>query len=457
MLKLRVSISGIMWVVVAIAVGVAALRVASPFSFGAIQLLTQLTLGLAILLAIYRRGAARAWWLGFALFGWGYEYAIPPDRIYRVPHLPVTMLLLALGPLFGHPPHVNPAPGTGGMGHRLADYLYLRIGDDLAAMVVALLGGVLARIVFARSLAGPVPVPAEPAPAPTPGNPWRSRWIGPIFAAWAALVLIAGFAAIRSTWTAGFWAGIAFLLTFGLLGVAGLGAVLAPGRPRRSYTGAALLGGGYLLLVFSHSPYLPLPSGQFLHSLRVWFPVLSGSAGLASARILDELERPIPMSFPAPTPLSEVLAYVKESTTTPGRPQIEIYLDPIGLQEAERSPDSTIEIDLRNVPLRVSLRAALRQLGMDYVVTNGLLWVTSMDTFSSEAEQDAFYAEREPYHHDQFQHRQAQLWLSADLADPYLIAGHCLLSLVMAGVGAVAGRILARAGGLPFSDQSDPT
>ena len=335
--KLRVSISGSMWIVVAIAVGVAALRDASRFSFGAIHLLTQLTLGLAILLAIYRRGAARAWWLGFALFGWGYEYAIPPDSIYRVPHLPVTMLLLALGPLFGHPPHVNPAPGTGGMGHRLADYLYLRIGDDLAAMVVALLGGVLARVVFARSLAGPGPgpVPAEPAPAPTPGNPWRSRWIGPIFAAWAALVLIAAFAAIRLTWTAGFWAGIAFLLTFGLLGLAGLGAVFARGHSRRSYTGAALLGGGYLLLVFSHSPYLPLPSGQFLHALRVWFPVLSGSAGRASARILDELERPIPMSFPAPTPLSEVLAYVKKSTATPGRPEIQIYLDPIGLQEAE--------------------------------------------------------------------------------------------------------------------------
>ena len=94
---------------------------------------------------------------------------------------------------------------------------------------------------------------------------------------------------------------------------------------------------------------------------------------------------------------------------------------------------------------------------MDYVVTNGLLWVTSIDTFSSEAEEDSFYAERGPYHHDQFQHRQAQLWLSADLADPYLIAGHCLLSLVMAGVGAVAGLILARAGGLPTSDQSDPT
>ena len=165
------------------------------------------------------------------------------------------------------------------------------------------------------------------------------------------------------------------------------------------------------------------------------------------------------MSFREPAPLSEVLAYVKESTTTPGRPEIQIYLDPIGLQEAERSADSPIAIDLRNVPLRVSLRAALRQIGMDYVVTNGLLWVTSMDTFSSEDEEDPFYAGkcRDAYHHEQFQHRQAQLWLSADLADPYLIAGHCLLSLVMAAVGVVAGLILARACRLPTSDQSDST
>jgi hypothetical protein len=457
MLKLRVSISGIMWIVVAIAVGVAALRDASRFSFGAIHLLTQATLGLAILLSIYRRGAARAWWLGFALFGWGYEYAIPPHSIYRSPHLPVTTLLIALKPLVGHPAHVDPPPGSSGFGQPLEDYLYLRIGDDLAAMVVALIGGLLARVVFARSMPGPAT--AGPAPTPTPGDPWGSRWIGAIVAVWAALVLVAGFAAIRATWTAGFWAGIAFLLTFGLLGLAGLGAILARGGARRSFTGAAMLGGGYLLLVFSHSPYLPLPSGQFLHALRVWFPVLSGSAGPADARILDELERPIPMSFPEPTPLSEVLAHVKRSTTTPGRPEIPIYLDPIGLQEAERSPDSTIAIDLRDVPLRVSLRAALKQLGMDYVVTNGLLYVTSEDTFRSEDEEDPFYAEtdREAYHHEQFRHRQAQLWLSADLADPYLIAGHCLLSLLMAGIGGLAGPFLARACGPPAVEPSDPT
>ena len=454
--KLRVRISGIMWTVVAIAVGVAALWDASPFSFGAIHLLTQLTLGLAILLAIYRRGAARAWWLGFALFGWGYEYAIPPDRIYRVPHLPVTMLLLALGPLFGHLPHVNPAPGTGGMGHRLADYLYLRIGDDLAAMVVALLGGVLARVVFA--IVGRTGSGAGGArPGADPGNPWRSRWIGPIFAAWAALVLIAGFAAIRLTWTAGFWAGIAFLLTFGLLGLAGLGAVFARGRSRRSYTGARAARGrlsaaGVLAQPVLAAAVRPVPA----RAPRL----VPGAVGLGGPG-----QRPDPRRAGAAHP--DELPRAHSTVGSAGLCQ-GIHGDPgpsrdrdlsrphrppggralTGLDDRDRSPERP--------PEGLAAHRA-GQLGMDYVVTNGLLWVTSMDTFSSEAEADSFYAERGPYHHDQFQHRQAQLWLSADLADPYLIAGHCLLSLVMAGVGAVAGMFLARAGGLPTSDQSDPT
>ena len=151
------------------------------------------------------------------------------------------------------------------------------------------------------------------------------------------------------------------------------------------------------------------------------------------------------MVFPSPTPLSELLEYVKKSTSTPGRSDIEIYVDPIGLQEAERSLDSTTAIDLRGLPLRVTLRTALRQLGMDYVVTDGLLWVTSMDSFTSEDEEDPFYSHREPYHHEHFQRRQAQIWLSADLADPYLIAGHCLLAMIGAGLGAIVGPRVAGA------------
>ena len=58
------------------------------------------------------------------------------------------------------------------------------------------------------------------------------------------------------------------------------------------------------------------------------------------------------MSFANETPLDDVLKYIKQATTTPTFNGIPIYMDPVGLQEAERSINSTIQIDLEGVPLR---------------------------------------------------------------------------------------------------------
>ncbi|HKI17391.1 MAG TPA: hypothetical protein VKA15_05905 [Isosphaeraceae bacterium] len=60
-----------------------------------------------------------------------------------------------------------------------------------------------------------------------------------------------------------------------------------------------------------------------------------------------------------------MLAYVKSSTKSPTYPAgIPIYVDPVGLQEAEKSMTSTVTIDLEQVPLRASLRLLLQQLGL---------------------------------------------------------------------------------------------
>lgn len=82
MVRPRVSIFGLMGVVLICAVGVAALRAASALWAGGVLLLTLTVLGVTLLGAIFRRGARRAFWVGFALFGWGY-------------------LILACGPWFG--------------------------------------------------------------------------------------------------------------------------------------------------------------------------------------------------------------------------------------------------------------------------------------------------------------------------------------------------------------------
>ena len=71
-------------------------------------------------------------------------------------------------------------------------------------------------------------------------------------------------AATVGRWPApGIWAGVSFLLTCGLLGMAALGAAFGRGRDREPWLGAALFGFGYLALTFGKSqlfivaPHLP--------------------------------------------------------------------------------------------------------------------------------------------------------------------------------------------------------
>lgn len=412
----RVSIAGLMGAVAAAAVGLAALRFSTPGWSGAIYLLTRAILGLAILLALHRRGPSRAWWTGFALFGWGYEWLIAPMIWYSPPFLPTVRLLLAVKPLLFHPLDVNLGGSSGLLPspfNKLYDYQYLRIGNDLWALAAALLGAAVARIACRPTdRVEPAPSPS-PAPSAAVGGAgrMRRRWIVIATASWALMVTSTSVVALRSSGNSGFWAGATFLLVLACLGLAGVGAFAARGRVRRSCTGAALLGGGYLVLVFSHSPYLPLPTSQLLHGLRLGFPWLASPNAAASARILDELERPIALEFPEPTPIRDVLESIRRATEEPGRQGIPIYLDPIGLQEAEKSPDSTVTIDVRDVPLKTALHAALRPIGMDFVVQDGLLFVTS----EYETDDDArpgdtpFHDAFDLFHAHRNQHEAARL------------------------------------------------
>ena len=59
---------------------------------------------------------------------------------------------------------------------------------------------------------------------------------------------------------------------------------------------------------------------------------------------------------------------------------IPIYVDPIGMQEAEKSLNSTIQIDLEGVPLRRTLQLALKQLGLAYFVDDGMIYITSQES-----------------------------------------------------------------------------
>ncbi len=99
-----------------------------------------------------------------------------------------------------------------------------------------------------------------------------------------------------------------------------------------------------------------------------------------SRQVLAKLEEPISMSFAAETPLDDVLKYIKQATTTPTYAGIPIYVDPIGMQEAERSLNSTVQLDLEGIPLRRTLQLLLTQLGLVYFVDDGMLVITSADS-----------------------------------------------------------------------------
>ena len=108
-----------------------------------------------------------------------------------------------------------------------------------------------------------------------------------------------------------------------------------------------------------------------------------------SQRIVAELAKPIPMSFARETPLDDVLKYVRTSTKSQAFPEgIPIYVDPLGLQEAERSLSSAVTINVAQVPLRTSLKLLLKQVGLTYQVKDGLLTVTSTDSADRQSGAD---------------------------------------------------------------------
>ena len=99
-----------------------------------------------------------------------------------------------------------------------------------------------------------------------------------------------------------------------------------------------------------------------------------------SLAILTKLEEPIAMSFPNETPLEDVIKYIKQATQGSSGTGIPIYVDPQGLQEADKTLTSPIALDLENVPLRRTLQLLLGQLNLGYFVDDGILVITSLES-----------------------------------------------------------------------------
>ena len=134
-----------------------------------------------------------------------------------------------------------------------------------------------------------------------------------------------------------------------------LAALFGRGTRREFWLGATLFGMGFLFLVFSRSPFesdvpeLYIPTVEFLEAVRP--PIEALAAGLAAdpnsvaatnTRIRKALRQRVPMRFPDETTLKEVVQYIQQATRTPDGKLIPIYVDPVGLQDAEKSMTSIV-------------------------------------------------------------------------------------------------------------------
>ncbi len=418
MRSIRDSIAGLMGLVVVVALALAALKTDSAVWSGSTALATQGILFLCVVGVVCRGEAERPRWLGAALFGWGYltlAFWLMNDSS-RLPTLTIldglwTALRL---PLASFPP----IPGRTGPGW--SSNLELT-GHSLWALALAILGGGLSSWLFRgrERVETTEQVRALPAP-PAPVIAYRS-----LVVSLTGLVVVALTAVLGVGLKPGLWAGVTFLVACGFLGIAVVGAVVGPAPRRAAWIAPALFGVGYLALTLGWRPYEsrwpPFPTVLVLEELRpFWpqrvsgFPFVTDARARASARMLERLEPPMALHFPHETPLSQVLRNIQETAENRDGEPFPIFVDPIGLSEAERSISSTLVVDLDGVPLKHGLLACLKSLDLEFCVADGYLKITSPSNIV-----------RPP----------------AGL-DPYMIVGQCLFAMLAAVVGALASLVV---------------
>jgi hypothetical protein len=93
--------------------------------------------------------------------------------------------------------------------------------------------------------------------------------------------------------------------------------------------------------------------------------------------ILEKLEEKIDLTFEK-TSLEDVLKHIKKATSKRQDGNgIPIYVDPLGLLEAEKTLTTPISFTAKGEPLKSSLERLLRSIELTYVVKDGFLMVTS--------------------------------------------------------------------------------
>ncbi len=111
-----------------------------------------------------------------------------------------------------------------------------------------------------------------------------------------------------------------------------------------------------------------------------------------SKAILAKLEKRLPMPFPNETPLDDVIKYIRTRTAGPHDIGIQIYLDPAGLKLAKRSLTSTFTLDVENALLKETLPRVLEQLQLDFVVDDGVLFISASELIERDRKEPVVVA-----------------------------------------------------------------
>jgi len=96
--------------------------------------------------------------------------------------------------------------------------------------------------------------------------------------------------------------------------------------------------------------------------------------------------------FTKDTSLGDLIKAIRSATKgkSVDDPPIPIYLDPLGLQMADKTVDSPIQWDVEGIPLAASLPLILKQVGLQFhVMPNGLLMISAVTSEDAPADPSA--------------------------------------------------------------------
>jgi len=144
MIRPRITIAGLMAIVLYVAFGFAALRNADHFWADATYTIAIISNSAALVGAIVRKGRARVPWIGYAVFGWSYVLLdllpswTPSGFGFQRVMRPNLMIMWGIGRL---KPYISTSPNL---------LPYDQVSYSLGMILCGLIGAVLARLLASK-------------------------------------------------------------------------------------------------------------------------------------------------------------------------------------------------------------------------------------------------------------------------------------------------------------------